>query len=223
MNPQVNSLSYIGALVGGILVSFSPCVYPLIPITLGFIGVGDGSSRLRGLFLSSIYVFGIAITYSVLGLFASLTGEIFGQISSHPVSYLVVGLVCILFGLSVLEVFDLPLPKIFIKTNTKRGNFWSVFILGLVSGLIVGPCTVPVLGAILVYVAKQHNIIYGTSLLFTFAYAQGLVLILAGTFGGILGSLPKSGNWLLITKKISGIILIIAGGLFLFKAWRLLG
>jgi thiol:disulfide interchange protein DsbD len=132
-----------------------------------------------------------------------------------------VGSVCIIFGLVTLEIFSLPLPRFLIKSDTKQGNFWSVFILGLVSGLIIGPCTAPVLGAILVYVASRENILYGSSLLFTYAYAQGLVLILAGTFSGFLAALPKSGKWMLVIQRICGILLIVAGGLFLLQAWRL--
>ena len=204
--------------MGGILVSFSPCVYPLIPITLGILGIDKNTSWLRGLFLSLIYVLGIAITYSILGLFASLSGKIFGMISSSPISNAIVGVVCILFGLSILEVLNIPMPTVFIKRSPSIRSLWSVFLLGLVSGLVIGPCTGPVLGAILVYVAKRHNIIYGASLLFVFAYAQGALLILAGTFGSMLVGLPKSGKWLFITKKIPGVLLIAVGIFFLLKA-----
>ena len=222
MTQQPDGISFIGAVLGGVLVSFSPCVYPLIPITLGIIGIDKNTSKLRGFILSLIYVFGIAITYSALGLFASLSGKIFGMVSASPVSNAIVGAACIIFGLSVLEVFNIPMPGFFPKLSAPGKSIWSIFFLGVISGLVIGPCTGPVLGAILVYVAKRQNVFYGASLLFVFAYAQGLILILAGTFAGFLAGIPKSGKWLLITKKIPGVILIIAGIIFLLKSWGII-
>lgn len=194
MNLQGNSISYIGAFLGGLLVSFSPCVYPLVPVTLGFIGVKAGSSRLRGLILSLIYVLGLAITYSILGLVASLTGRLFGKISSHPISFLIIGNACIISGLSFFDIININFPGIHAQNKIKiRGGIFSTFLLGLVSGLVAGPCTAPALGTILLYVATQQNIFYGVSLLFVFAYGMGFLLILVGTFSSIFVNLSKSG------------------------------
>jgi thiol:disulfide interchange protein DsbD len=218
---QGNSVSYIGAFFGGVLVSFSPCVYPLVPITLTFIGVKAGASRLRGLLLSLVYVFGLAITYSVLGLVASLTGRLFGEISTHPISFLVIANACIIAGLSFLDVININFIGIRIQNKVKMtGGFFSVFLLGLVSGLVAGPCTAPALGTILLYVASKQNIIYGASLLFVFAYGMGFLLILAGTFGAAFLNLSKSEIWLRRLKKLSGFILIGIGEYFLIKAGR---
>jgi thiol:disulfide interchange protein DsbD len=221
MNPQGNEITYIGAFLGGVMVSFSPCVYPLLPITLAFISVEAGSSRLRGLVLSLIYVLGIAITYSVLGLIASLTGRLFGQISSHPISFLVIGNACIIAGLSFLDVININFTGIHLQNTIKRtGGYFSAFLLGLTSGLAVSPCTAPMLGVILFIVANKQNILYGASLLFVYAYGMGLLLILAGTFGALFLNLPKSEIWLIRIKKFSGFILLGIGEYFLIKAGR---
>jgi len=218
---QSNPLSFIGVFLGGLVVSFSPCVYPLVAVTLGFIGVEAGSSRLKGFFLSLVYVSGIAITYSILGLIASLSGRLFGQISSHPLSFLVVGNACIIAGLSFFGVININFFGVRLQNKVKAtGGVFSVFIMGLISGLVVGPCTAPVLGTILLYVATKQNIFYGISLLLTFAYGMGFLLILVGTFSSILVNLPKSGIWLLRLKRLSGFILLGIGEYFLIKAGR---
>jgi len=223
MNLQGNHLSFLGAFFGGVLVSFSPCVYPLVPVTLGFIGVKAGSSRLRGLTLSLVYVLGLAITYSVLGLIASLTGRLFGQISSHPLSFLIVGNACIIAGLSFLDVINIGFTGMRLQNKVKmKGDILSVLLLGMASGLIAGPCTAPALGTILLYVATKQNIFYGASLLFVFAYGMGFLLILVGTFSAVFVNLSHSGIWLTRLKKLSGFILLGIGEYFLIKAGRLM-
>ena len=203
--------------------SFSPCVYPLVPITLGFIGVKAGSSRLKGLNLSLIYVFGLAVTYSILGLIASLTGRLFGQISTHPISFFIIGNACIIAGLSFFDIINISFKGIRLQNKIKmRGDFFSAFLLGLASGLVAGPCTAPALGAILFYVAAKQNIFYGASLLFVFAYGMGFLLILVGTFSAVFLNLSRSGIWLARVKKLSGFILLGIGEYFLLKAGSLM-
>jgi thiol:disulfide interchange protein DsbD len=223
MNLQGNPLSFIGAFLGGVLVSFSPCVYPLVPITLGFIGIRAGSSRIRGLILSLIYVLGLAVTYSILGLIASLTGRLFGQISSHPVSFLVIGNACIIAGLSFFGIINMGFTGLRLQNKIKRGgDIFSAFLLGLASGLVAGPCTAPALGTILLYVATKQNIFYGASLLFVFAYGMGFLLILAGTFSALFVNLSRTEIWLTRLKKLSGFILLGIGEYFLLKAGSLM-
>jgi len=223
MNLPGNSLSYISAFLAGLAVSFSPCVYPLIPVTLSFIGVKAGASRFRGLSLSLVYVLGLAITYSILGLIVTLSGRLFGQISSHPFSSLIIGNACILAGLSFLEVININFTGIRLQNKIKmQDGYFSVFLLGLTSGLVVGPCTTPALGTILLIVASKQNILYGASLLFVFAYGMGFLLILTGAFGALVLNLSKSDIWLTRVKKLSGFILIGIGEYFIFQAGRLI-
>lgn len=220
---ETNSVSYLSAFLGGLLVGFSPCVYPLIPITLAFIGSGSGSSRLRGFILSLVYVLGLAITYSVLGLIASATGKLFGRIANHPAAYFVIGNACIISGLSFFDIININFTGAQIKKKIKMTQgVLPVLLLGLASGLVAGPCVTPVLGTILVYAASKQNVIYGASLLFVFAYGMGILLILAGTFSAVFANLSKSSTWILRLRKISGFILIGAGEYFLIKAGSLI-
>lgn len=201
------------------MVSFSPCVYPLVPITLSFIGVKAGKRRFGGLSLSLVYVLGLAVTYSILGLIASLTGRLFGQLSTHPLSFLIIGNVCILAGLSFLDAINLGFIGLHLQNKVKNtGGYFSTFLLGAASGLIAGPCTTPALGTILVLVADRQNVLYGASLLFVFACGMGFLLILVGTFGSAFMGLAKSEVWLSRIRKLGGFILIAAGEYFLIKA-----
>ena len=224
MNLSGNIFDYLIVFWSGVLVSFSPCVYPVMPITASIIaGVNTTGTKLRGFVISLIYVFGLAITYSALAVMASLTGKVFGQLQNHPVVFLIVGNILILFAFVLFDFIPLPYLGINVQNKIKIKNLWSVVVLGMVSGLIVGPCTAPVLGTLLIYIASRQNILYGTSLLFVFSYGVGASLILVGTFSGILSNLPRSGPWLNRIKKFCGIILFIAGEYFIIKAGRLTG
>lgn len=221
MNPSGNSFSFLAVFLGGVVVSFSPCVYPFIPISIGLIGINPDTSRVKGLVLSFIYVTGIAITYSALGVLASLSGTVFGIISSYQISNVAVGIIVVLFGLFMLDLIKIPLPAIIKPAVVKRKRgYLSVLFLGLASGLIMSPCVTPVLGAILTHLAKKKDILYGMTLLLIFAYGMGLSLILAGTFSSVLINLPKPGKWLLYVKIVSGIILIATGVYFIFLGVR---
>lgn len=217
-------LAYAAVFFGGLLVSFTPCIYPVIPITVGYIGSQSMGSRTRGFLLSLAYVTGMAVTYAALGGFAALTGRVFGELAASPVSYLIVGNLCILLALSLFDLFRFPFPSFLASTGAVpwSGGVIGAVGVGMAAGLIVGPCTAPVLGALLLYVGTRHNIILGMSLLFVFALGMGALLVLLGTFSGILASLPKSGRWLLVVKKGFGVLMILAGEYFLLEAGRLL-
>ena len=216
-------LAFVAVFAAGVLVSFTPCVYPVIPLTLGAIGAKSAGSKWRGFVLSLIYVLGMAVTYALLGAFASLSGKLFGQIGSSPVSYFVVGNLCLVLGLAMLGLFELPLMALGgAKASSKRGGLFGIFGVGMVSGLIVGPCTAPALAAILLYVGTQQNLIYGFSLLFVFGYGVGFLLILLGTFTGLITSMPKSGPWLERIKKLFGWALILVAEYYFIKMGILL-
>lgn len=220
MNLSGNPLDYLIAFLGGILVSFTPCVYPLIPVSASYIGARAANSKPRALILSLIYVTGIAVTYSLLGLIASLTGKIFGAIATHPLTLIISGLVIVIFGFSLLSVSGISLPNLVKLPKPKQENYLSTFLLGLSSGLIISPCLTPVLGSILIYLTTKKNVLYGMTLLMSFAYGMGVILILSGTLGAVLTSLPKSGRWMLYIKKICAFILIVMGSYFIFQGLR---
>jgi thiol:disulfide interchange protein DsbD len=207
------------SLLAGILTSFTPCVYPLIPITVGFIGAKGAPTKLRGFYLALMYVLGLAFVYSCLGAFAALTGKLFGQIQTNPWANLVVANICIIFGLSMLDVFTIQFTWLerWGSPQIKSKGGFTAMILGGSSALIAAPCTAPVLGIVLTYVGTKQNIFFGISMLFAFAFGMGFLLILIGTFTGLLASLPRSGQWMERIKKVFGLLMIAVGEYFLIK------
>ncbi len=213
-----NPSDYLYAFFGGFLVSFTPCVYPLIPVSASYIGVTSGGSRLKGLALSLVYVSGVAVTYSILGLLAAFTGTIFGQISTHPVTHLVFGCIIIFFALAMMDVFHVSIPHVYKYSNHKKHNYLSTFFLGLSSGLMASPCLTPVLGSILLFLTTKRSLWYGMSLLFVFAYGMGFLIILIGTFSSVLISLPRLGAWMTVIKRVFAAILLCVGAYFIVSA-----
>jgi thiol:disulfide interchange protein len=211
---------YVSVFFGGVALSFTPCVYPLLPVTAGYIGVTAKGNKLKGLFLSFLYVTGLAITYSTLGLIAALTGKMFGRISSHPVTLIAVGAIFIVFGLSMLKDFAVYFPAIIQLSRFKGKGVFSALLLGMVSGLVASPCVAPALVAILAYLATTRDVFYGATLLMVFAYGMGLTLILIGMFSTALLHLPKSGRWMIHVEKICAFVLIGVGIYFIFNAVR---
>jgi len=221
MNLSGNISDYFVVFASGVLVSFTPCIYPLLPITASFIaGLNTRGTRLRGFCISLVYVLGLAITYSVLAAVAALTGKVFGQFQSNPVVLLVTANILLFFALVMLDVIQLPGLGIHIQEKIRPKNLWAILLFGMASGLVIGPCTAPVLGTVLLYVASRHNLLHGISLLFVFSYGVGFSLILIGTFSGLLSSLPKSGIWMVRVKQACGMILLLAAEYLLVKAGR---
>jgi thiol:disulfide interchange protein DsbD len=216
-------LAFLAAYIGGVLISFTPCTYPLIPVTVGFIGAQGSSSKLRGFLLSLVYVCGLALTYSLLGALAALSGKLFGQMQTTTWTYFIMANLCLFMGLAMLDVFtiSLPIPQKLAKFSGNKKGFFSSFLIGAISGVVMGPCTAPVLAVLLGYVAMQTNLLLGLSLLFIFAFGMGTLLIILGTFAGLISSLPQSGKWMIKIKFVFGLILIGAAEYFLYTAGAL--
>ncbi|MCL2790195.1 MAG: sulfite exporter TauE/SafE family protein [Desulfobulbus sp.] len=213
-------VSLLIAFLGGVLSSLTPCVYPMIPITVGVIGHANiGGSRWRGFSLSLIYVAGMACTYTALGIFAAATGRLFGTISSNPWTFLAVGNVVLLFGLTMLDA--VPMPAFSNRLATARLDLSGIFLAGIVSGLVAGPCTTPVLGSLLAYTATAQSLVAGGLLLFVFSLGMGMLLLGVGTFSSLLAALPRSGPWMVLIKKTMGIFMLLIAQYFFVKAGSL--
>jgi cytochrome c-type biogenesis protein len=207
--------------VGGILASFTPCTYPMLPITVAFIGARAHGNRLRGFYLSIFYVFGLAIVYSALGAFAALTGRLFGSITASPWTFVAVGNICIFFGLVMLEVVPIRAPAFLNRVQARQfagHDVLTSMALGGVSALVVSACTTPVLGVLLTVVAARHDLAWGIGMLFAFSYGLGALVIVVGTFTGVLASLPKSGAWMKRVQKVFGLLMILVAEYFLIQA-----
>ena len=218
------TLASIPAVYGaGVVTSFTPCVYPLIPIVAGAIGALT-DKKLKGFFLSLVYVAGLSFTYALLGVGASLAGRIFGLTSQNPWVNISVALVLIVFGLAMLDIINISFIGIKSSSSSRRPGGWGgILLLGAASGLVAAPCSTPVLGSILAMVtANTPSVLFSGTLLFVYGFGLGTLLIAVGTFSGLAASLPKSGRWMDIVKKIFGTVIIIAGFYYLvFKGFLL--
>ncbi|MDP2562663.1 cytochrome c biogenesis protein CcdA [Psychrobium sp. 1_MG-2023] len=199
----------------GLLTSLTPCIYPMIPITVSVIGKQAKSSHKRNsehpqhrhyqtVILSLIYVLGLALVYAGLGVLAASTGQLFGVVASHPITLLFVAGFCLVMALWILEWVTLPKPRFLVKLSehqTSTNHGWlNVFIAGCLSGLVMAPCTSPVLGMLLMYVASEGQLAWAALLMFTFALGMSALLVLAGSVSGFVAVLPRSGHWLSVVK-----------------------
>ncbi len=208
--------------LAGVATSFTPCVYPMIPVTIGYIGAKSAGSKSKGFVLSLCYVLGMAVTYSALGASAAVSHKLFGAASTSPLMYFIFGNVCVLLGLNMLDVFQIPIPQFLAYRKTSRSaGYLGAFFVGVASGTVAAPCTAPVLLTLLALVAKKGSLIYGISLLFTFSIGLGFLLILVGTSASFLTSLPKSGAWTERIKKALGYGMLALGEYFIYTMGKL--
>ena len=194
--------------VFGFLTSLTPCVYPMIPITLAILGAcSKGQSKLKGFTISIIYVLGIATTYTSLGIVAALTGSVFGGILGNPFAISAIAFLFFLMGLSILGAFEIQVPdKWSQKLNqSDRGGLFVPFLSGVVAGVVASPCVGPVLFSILAFISQTQDVVLGGFLLFTFALGLGVLFIILGTFSQLINKVPKSGPWMESIKFIFGV------------------
>lgn len=212
------------AFVAGILASLTPCVYPVIPITVTFIA-SRARSRLHAVSLSIVYVLGMAVTYAAIGMFAALTGKVFGKITMTPAVYFTVGGILFFFAIVQMEWIRIPVPGFLSKLSGGDPAKASpdAFLMGVTSGFIVAPCTVPLLGAILTFIAARQSLVYGGLMMFCFALGLGLLLLLLGIFTGLLKTFPKSGKWLIFIEKGTAGLFVILAGYFIYRGITLFG
>jgi thiol:disulfide interchange protein DsbD len=210
---------------GGVLTSFTPCVYPMIPVTVTYIGGAAAGSRRRAVALSSIYLCGMAVIYAALGVVTALLGKTFGQFTRTPWVYGVVGCLIVLFGVAMLDVFNVPVPRFFVGVQAqgaRRGGHLGALLMGLAAGFVAAPCTAPVLGLLLLHVAETRDVVWGGILLLCFALGLGMLLMVLGIFSGLLASLPRAGSWMVWIKKAFGVGMLLVGAWFVREAIKML-
>ncbi len=212
-------LAFLLVFLGGIVTSIGPCNVAMIPLVVGYVGGARDLSRGRSFVLSLTFAVGLAITFMLLGIVASLVGGLFGG-TSRAWYYVVAG-VCFLIGLQMLGLFKLPeiaaLARLRERITLK--GLPGALALGLVSGLVASQCATPVLVAILTYVmAQQGALVYGAALLFVYALGRGVPIVLAGTFTGALKQFQAFGRWSAIIEKVSAVIIIGVGLYFVWIA-----
>lgn len=196
----------------GLVTSLTPCVYPMIPITVGILG-GQGAvgrSRGRTVALSLVYALGLALVYATLGLLAGLTGTLFGTISSNPWAYFVFGNLLLLLALAMFDVIPMAAPDRLVAWASRfgGGSVGGVFLMGATSGLVAAPCGAPAFGAVLTFVGTTGSPVWGFIYLFVFSLGMTALLIAVGVSSGFLAALPRPGAWTGWIKKAAGVIIL---------------
>src|SRR5213595_3282617 len=205
----VSAMTFAVLFVGGVLTSLTPCVYPLIPITVSIFGARQAEHRARSAALSAAYVAGIAAMFSALGLFAALSGKAFGTVLSSPAVVAVLAVLLVALAASMFGAYDIALPSALQQklAGVRGTGFAGAFGMGLVAGIIAAPCTGPVLAGVLAFVATRRSAVLGFWMLFSYAIGMGLLFFVLGTTSL---RLPRSGAWMETVKSVLGVALIAA-------------
>jgi len=207
---------FILVFLGGLALNLTPCIYPLIPITISYFG-GQGGGKKGSLVLHSvIYVVGMAATYSVLGSIAAFTGGMFGAALQIPAVLIAIAAVMVLLALSMFNVYELRMPAFLNRfaAGSKKGLF-GTFFMGLTCGIIAAPCIGPFVLGLLTYVGDKGNVLLGFSLFFVLALGLGVPFLFLGLFSGSINRIPRSGAWMVWVRTIFGFILIAMAVYFL--------
>jgi thiol:disulfide interchange protein len=194
----------------GIFTSFTPCVYPMIPITLGILQTQATTSLSRNFFLSLSYVLGISTVYAILGYVAATSTIIFGQWLSNPWLVFAISLFFVYLAFSMFGYYEIKIPSFLTKRDSVKvkGSFLYSFIFGAISGTVASPCLTPAIAILLSFVARLGNPILGFLTLFFFSLGMGIILLVVGTFSASLNVLPKAGTWMVEVKKFFGFVLL---------------
>ncbi|MGI8497171.1 MAG: cytochrome c biogenesis protein CcdA [Gemmatimonadaceae bacterium] len=219
--------------VGGVLTSLTPCIYPMIPITAAVVGgqsagvggVGGMRSRGRTLALTLSYVLGLSLVYAALGLFAGMTGTLFGAVSTNPWLYFGMANLLILAALAMLDVLPVRLPSSWVQragSLQTGGRVGGAFGMGAASGLVAAPCGAPVFAAVLTWVATTKSAALGFLYLFVFSLGMSTLLVVVGLFSGTISALPRAGAWMVWVKRAFAVIMLGVAEYYLIQMGQLL-
>ncbi len=209
-------LAFLAVFLGGLALNLTPCVYPMIPITIGYFG-GQSKGKTSGtVLLAFLYLLGMAVMYSALGLFASLTGSLFGSALQNPFVLVFIALVLIGLSLSMFGMYEIRIPaRLSNVAGTSKQGALGAFLMGLTVGIVAAPCIGPFVLGLLTFVGESGNPLLGFSLFFTLAVGLGLPFVFLAILSGNISRLPKSGEWMEWVRKLFGVILLAMAVYFL--------
>jgi thiol:disulfide interchange protein DsbD len=207
---------FVLVFLGGLALNLTPCIYPIIPITISYFG-GQAEGKKGGVVLHAVfYVLGMALTYSILGVIAAFTGGLFGAALTFPPVLIAIAVIMIALSLSMFDVYEFRMPAFLNKLagGSQKGYFGTI-LMGLTVGIVAAPCIGPFVLGLLTYVGNRGNVVLGFSLFFVLALGLGVPFLILGIFSGSLNKLPRSGAWMVWVRKIFGFILIAMAAYFL--------
>ncbi len=203
-------LTLFAVFLGGLALNLTPCIYPLIPITVSYFGGRSGQMRGRAMIHGVLYIIGLGTTNSVLGVAASLSGGMLGAALQHPGVLIAVAGILVLLALSFFGLWELRPPAGITRIGSKSfGGYFGTFFMGLTLGIVAAPCLGPFILGLLTYVGQRGDPALGFLLFFVLSIGLGLPLAVLAVFSGALEKLPRSGQWMVWIRKALGWILII--------------
>ena len=213
-------LAYGASYLGGVIATASPCILASIPLVIGYVGGYAGDSKKQAFIYSFTFVVGLALVMSILGAMAALMGTLFGDVGTYW--YLVVAVILMVMGLQLAGIIKLNLGGETQRFLPRRTGLIGALILGALFGLVLSPCASPVLAVILALVAFQGKVVYGSTLLFAYALGQGTLIILAGTFTGVINNFlqsrgAKAGA---VLQQVAGCLIFFVGAYIFFQGIR---
>ncbi|MGH9317635.1 MAG: protein-disulfide reductase DsbD family protein [Thermoanaerobaculia bacterium] len=199
----------------GLALNLTPCVYPIIPLTVSFFGGQAHGGNRRVLSLAALYVLGMATMYSALGVAAALSGKLFGVALQSPWVLGAVAGMLVLLALSMFGLYDIRMPSSWMQKAGARAGGAGAYAMGLLVGVVAAPCIGPVVLALLAFVAARQDAALGLLIFFVFSLGLGLPYLFLGAFSGSLSRLPRAGQWMEGVKTIFGWVLLAMAGYFL--------
>ena len=202
-------LGLILVFLGGLALNLTPCVYPLIPITIGYFGGQSEGSSGKLFMMGFLFLIGMAFTYSVIGVVTALTGSIFGALLQNPVVILGIATIFLVLSLSMFGVYEFKLPDSWVqKAGGAKQGYFGAFFMGLTMGIVAAPCIGPFVIGLVTYVAAKGDPYFGFLLFFVLAIGLGFPYLFLAVFSGKIKNLPRAGEWMDAVKHIFGFILI---------------
>lgn len=208
-------VTLLAIFVLGLALNLTPCVYPLIPITIGYFGNQSGARRSRRVALSALYVLGIAITYSALGVFSALSGKLFGAWLQHPAVLFFFAALMLIMASSMFGLFEIRVPQFISNRSGGQAGLAGALTMGLLIGIVAAPCVGPFVISLIALVSSLQSPFLGFLMFFVLALGLGVPYLLLGIFSSGMSALPRSGEWMLQVKKAMGFILIAMAFYFL--------
>lgn len=202
-------IGLIAVFLGGLALNLTPCVYPLIPITIGYFGGQSEGKTSRLVMMGVLFVLGMAVTYSVVGVVTSLSGAVFGSLLQNPIVIIFIAAIFLVLSLSMFGVYEFKMPdKLVAKAGGAKGGFFGAFFMGLTMGIVAAPCIGPFVLGLVTYVAAKGDPFFGFLMFFVLAIGLGTPYLFLAIFSGKIKSLPRAGEWMEAVKHIFGWILI---------------
>ena len=208
----VGPMTLLLVLLGGLALNLTPCVYPMIPVTVGYFGAATGRPRRETISHAIVYLIGMALMYSAIGTFVALTGSLFGELMQNSFVIMLLVTIMVVMSLVMFGVYDISMPaRLMDVTSKSYSGYFGTLFMGLTVGIIAAPCIGPFVIGLLTFVGERQDPFLGFILFFTLAVGIGLPLVVLAVFSGSLSALPRAGDWMVWVKKFFGVVMLGMG------------